>query len=106
VFRATSPTVATDGYRGYYAGITPAGQVILGKANNNWTRLAAAPMAVTVGTRYHLRVEAIGSSVKVFVGDMSTPRITVTDATYATGATGVRVYNAAAAFDNVVVTNR
>lgn len=106
VFRATSPAVGADSYRGYYAGITPAGQVILGKANNNWTRLASAPLAVTSGTRYHLRIEAIGTSLKVFVNDMTTPKITVTDATYTAGATGVRVYNAAAAFDNVAVTNR
>lgn len=106
VFRATSPATGTDSYRGYYAGITPAGQVILGKADNNWTRLGAASLSITPGTLYHLRVEAVGASLKVLVGDLATPRITVTDATYAAGSSGVRVYNAAAAFDNVSVTNR
>jgi hypothetical protein len=106
VFRATSPAVGTDSYRGYYAGISPAGQVVLGKANNNWTRLGAASLSVAVGTRYHLRVEAVGTSLKVFVNDMANPRITVTDGTYAAGSSGVRVYNAAAAFDNLAVTNR
>jgi hypothetical protein len=106
VFRATSPAVGTDSYRGYYAGITPAGRVILGRANNNWTQLAAAPLSITPGTRHHLRVEAVGTSLKVFVDDMTNPRITVTDGTFTAGASGVRVYNAAAAFDNLAVTKR
>lgn len=106
VFRATSPAVGTDSYRGYYAGITPAGRVILGRADNNWTQLGAAPLTVTPGTRYHLRVEAVGPSLKVFVNDMTNPKITVNDGTFTAGSTGVRVYNAAAAFDNVAVTGR
>ncbi|GLY93108.1 hypothetical protein Acsp02_03640 [Actinoplanes sp. NBRC 103695] len=106
VFRATGAGVGTDTYRGYYAGITPAGRVVLGRANNNWTQLGSAPLTITPGTQYHLRVETNGSTLKVYVGDLSTPKITVTDTTYASGASGVRVYNAAAAFDNVVITNR
>ncbi len=35
--------------------------------------------------------------------DMSTPKISVTDATHPTGATGVRVFDTDASFDNVVV---
>ena len=106
VFRATGAGVGTDTYRGYYAGITPAGRVVLGRANNNWTQLGSAPLTITPGAQYHLRVEATGSTLKVYVGDLTTPKITVTDTTYASGASGVRVYNAAAAFDNVVITNR
>jgi ATP-dependent Zn protease len=50
-------------------------------------------MTVAVGTIYRLRVTALGSSIKVYVDDMATPKINVTDATYATGATGLRVFN-------------
>ncbi|MFG1606838.1 glycoside hydrolase family 43 protein [Actinoplanes sp. NPDC049265] len=106
VFRATSLATGADAYRGYYAGITPAGRVILGRANNNWTQLGAASLPVVAGQRYHLRVVAAGSSIKVYVDNLTTPKITVTDTTYASGASGARVYNAAAAFDNVVVTNQ
>jgi hypothetical protein len=106
VFRATSPAVGTDSYRGYYAGITPAGRVVLGRANNNWTQLATAPVSVTTGSRHHLRVEAVGASLKVFVDDMTNPKITTSDGTFTAGASGVRVYNAAASFDNLSVTNR
>lgn len=106
VFRATSPAVGADSYRGYYAGITPAGRVILGKASNNWTPLGSALLSITPGTRYRLRVVAAGASLKVFVNDMATPKISVNDSSYASGASGVRVYNAAAAFDNVVITKQ
>jgi glycosyl hydrolase family 43 len=106
VFRATSLATGADAYRGYYAGITPAGRVILGRADNNWTQLGAASLPIVAGQRYHLRVQATGSTIKVYVDNLTTPKITVTDATYASGASGVRVYNAAAAFDNIVVTNQ
>ncbi|WSG43709.1 family 43 glycosylhydrolase [Dactylosporangium sp. NBC_01737] len=102
-FRVTNATSGTDGYNGYYAGISPAGRVVLGRAANNWTQLGTANLTVTAGTSYHLRVTAIGSSIKVYVDDMANPKINVTDGTYASGSDGVRVFNAAATFDNVVV---
>jgi hypothetical protein len=102
-FRVTNPTTGADGYNGYYAGISPAGRVVLGRAANNWTQLGTANLTVTTGTRYHLRVTAIGSSIKVYVDDMTNPKINVTDGAFASGSDGVRVFNAAAAFDNVVV---
>ena len=106
VFRATQAAVGTDSYRGYYAGVSGSGRVLLGKAANNWTPLASAPLTIKPGTRYHLRVEAVGSSIKVFVNDMTTPRISVTDTSYTTGANGVRVFATGAEFDNVVVAKK
>jgi GH43 family beta-xylosidase len=102
VFRATQPAVGTDSYRGYYAGLTTTGKVVLGKASNNWTQLAAAPLTVRPGTSYHVRVETAGATIKVSVD--GTLRLTVTDSTWTSGANGVRVFNTAAAFDNVAVT--
>ncbi|MBB5874671.1 hypothetical protein F4553_008123 [Allocatelliglobosispora scoriae] len=102
-FRVTQPAVGADSYRGYYAGISPAGAVKLGRAANNWTQLGSAAMTVAVGTAYHLRITAVGSSIRVYAGDMATPKISVTDTAYAGGATGIRVFNAAAAFDNIAV---
>ncbi|MCC8246356.1 family 43 glycosylhydrolase [Saccharothrix luteola] len=103
VFRASRPAVGVDSYAGYYAGISPAGRVVLGRADHSWTPLGAAPLSVGVGATHRLRVTAVGTSIKVYVDDMATPRISVTDATFASGGNGVRVFNAAAAFDNVVV---
>ncbi|MBP2328040.1 hypothetical protein JOF56_008425 [Kibdelosporangium banguiense] len=106
VFRVTQPTTGPDSYRGYYAGITASGQVLLGKADNSWTPLRTVPMPVRPGARYHLRVEAVGPTIKVYADDMSTPKIVVTDTSYSSGANGVRVYNTAASFDNISVSHR
>ncbi|MEU4743865.1 family 43 glycosylhydrolase [Actinosynnema sp. NPDC023658] len=101
VFRATRPAVGADSYAGYYAGVTAAGRVVLGRADNSWTELGSA--TTTAGAAHHLRVTAVGTSIKVFADDLSTPKISVTDATHSSGANGVRVFNAAAAFDELAV---
>jgi glycosyl hydrolase family 43/3-keto-disaccharide hydrolase len=106
VFRVTQPATGTDSYRGYYAGVSPTGRVVLGKASNGWTQLASVPMTITPGVRHHLRVEAVGSSLKVYVDDLATPKISVTDASFTSGANGVRVFDTGAAFDNVAVAKR
>ena len=102
-FRITNPGTGPDSYTGYYAGIDAGGNVILGKSNNTWTQLATTPMAVTANTLYHLKVVAQGSTIKVYVGDMITPKINVTDTSYTSGGIGLRTYNADAKFDNVTV---
>jgi len=103
-FRVSRPSVGWDNYAGYYAGISPSGTVVLGRANDSWTELGKARAAVGSGSTHRLRVTAVGSSIKVFVDDMTTPKISVTDATYRSGANGVRVFDTAASFDNVAVT--
>ncbi|GAB3451816.1 family 43 glycosylhydrolase [Actinophytocola sediminis] len=103
VFRVTEPTTGTDGYRGYYAGISRQGRVLLGRADHGWTPLAAAPLPVREGQRYHLRVTASGADIKVYVDDLSTPKLTATDATYSAGANGVRVHDTSATFDDLAV---
>lgn len=104
LFRATRPAVGVDSYAGYYAGIGPAGEVVLGRADDGaWTPLDSAQLPLPSGSDHHLRVAAVGSTIKVYVDDMTTPTISVTDDTYRVGANGVRVFNTAAAFDNVSV---
>lgn len=103
MFRVTKPSVGPDSYSGYYAGISPSGKVVLGRANGSWTGLGTARTPVAPGSTHRMRVTAVGSSIKVFVDDMRTPKISVSDGTYASGANGVRVFNAAAFFDNVAV---
>ncbi|KAH8891380.1 putative glycosyl hydrolase [Thozetella sp. PMI_491] len=103
VFRTTNPSTGTDSYNGYYAGIKTDGKVVLGAANGGWRQLAIADMAITTGTQYHLRVQAVGSQIQVFVNDLSTPKISITDSTYSSGSDGVRVYAVDASFDNISV---
>ena len=104
VFRATDAWNGVDGYKGYYAGIKPSGSVVLGKANStSWTQLALTGMTVETGTKYHLRVTAAGPEFKVYVDDMATPKITVTDSSFTSGTNGVRTFYADASFDNIAV---
>ncbi|MEV5433234.1 family 43 glycosylhydrolase [Streptomyces sp. NPDC052701] len=102
-FRVTRPGVGPDSYSGYYAGISASGRVVLGRADGSWTPLGTARMSLPPGSTHRLRVTAVGSSIKVYVDDLATPRISVTDGTHRSGANGVRVFDTAASFDNVAV---
>ncbi|GEM_PF-5360211 len=104
LFRVSNPATGADAYKGYYVGLdVPNQRVLIGKANNNWTSLAADSMSLTAYTKYHVKIVAQDDSIKVYVGDMTTPKISVTDSTYKGGMIGVRTYNSAAKFDNISV---
>jgi hypothetical protein len=103
IFRVSNPGTGADTYQGYYAGLNLSGSVVLGKANNNWTQITQTNMTVTANTWYHMKVVANGANIAVYVTDMATPKINVTDASYSTGLIGVRTYNANAKFDNISV---
>ncbi|HEY6913077.1 MAG TPA: family 16 glycoside hydrolase, partial [Paludibacter sp.] len=106
MFRASKVSMGADEYNGYYVGISASGQnVVLGKGNGGWTSLRTAAMAISANTWYQLRVVAQGTTIKVYVNDMTTPKITYTDASFATGAVGVRCYNAITRWDNISVTS-
>ncbi len=108
LFRTNSPGVGVDSYTGYYAGIgtgetgTDSG-VILGKSNGRWTPLLFKPIPIDITKSHHMKVIAIGSSIKVYVDDMSTPVIDTVDTSYNSGAIGVRTWNIDAKYDNVSV---
>ncbi|WP_328500359.1 family 43 glycosylhydrolase [Streptomyces sp. NBC_00457] len=103
MFRTTRPSVGLDSYSGYYAGISPSGKVVLGRANDSWTELGTARTSVKPGSTHRIRVTAVGPSIKVYVDDMTAPKISVSDGTYLSGANGVRVFDSAASFDNVSI---
>jgi hypothetical protein len=93
IFRVSKPDIGADAYCGYYAGISAAsGQFIFGYASNGWHAVATAPMTISAGTFYHLKVQAAGSSLKFFVTDTNTPVLSIVDNTFATGMLGVRDY--------------
>ena len=100
VFRATNPSNSTDGFEGYYAGIKNDGNVVLWKMGSTTAQIGNAAFSVSGGTKYHLQVKASGSDIKVFVDDMNTAKISITDGDHTSGMDGVRVFHTAATFDN------
>ncbi|KAI1145140.1 putative glycosyl hydrolase [Nemania diffusa] len=104
LFRVTELSPETHKYKGYKAAISPSGVITLGKADLGvFTDLAQTKMGMALGKEYHVRVVAIGSEIAIFVDDMDTAKIQFTDESFATGANGVRVFNAAAKFGSVSV---
>jgi hypothetical protein len=104
MFRASKLSMGADEYNGYYVGVSASGKnVVLGKANGSWTSLKTASANITSNTWHQVRVVTKGTSIKVYVDDMTTPKITHTDASFSTGCIGVRCYNAIARWDNLSV---
>ncbi|MDR1342297.1 MAG: glycoside hydrolase family 127 protein [Prevotellaceae bacterium] len=106
MFRASRFSFGPDEYSGYYVGISSAdGRVELGKANGAWTSLKTAAMSIAANQWHQMRVAVSGSNIKVYVNDMATPKIDVDDPSFASGAVGVRSYEALAAWDDISVVN-
>lgn len=103
LFRVSEPTIGTDAYKGYYAGLSSNGHVVLGRVNNGWTELQLVEMDVAIRQLHHLKVVANGDQIQVYVDDMATPKIQVTDGMWQSGMNGVRAYQTDATFDNIKV---
>ena len=94
---------ATEVFDGYYAGISGSGQVFLRSSlGGTWTELASERLPRAFGRDHHLRVEAVGTSVEVYVDGEEEPTIAVTDAEHRQGANGLRAVGEAV-FDDVAV---
>jgi hypothetical protein len=105
IFRASKLAFAPDDYNGYYVGLNSASdKIVLGKANGSWIQLSETPMNIDINRPYHIKIVAKGASIKVFVDDMSTPKISFTDATYTSGTIGIRTWDSLAQWDNISVT--
>jgi hypothetical protein len=103
IFRVTEPTgIGFDGYKGYFVGISTS-EVFLGKANNSWQKIAGFSMSITPNTIYHMKINVKGSNIKIYLNDMTNPKIDINDSTWTQGQIGVRVYGTSAYFDNINV---
>jgi pectate lyase len=86
----------------YFLGLSNSGSVILGKrVGGGPTTLASAPLAVTIGTWYTLRLEAFGTNLRGFVDGV--PVVSASDSSLAAGRVGFATYFASASFDDLVV---
>ena len=112
VFRASHPALGANAFDGYYAGVSQAqGRVVLGRcraADNAWTELASAKMGAPLAGPIRLKLVAVGSDIRLYVGDSDKPTLTATDGMYAHGAIGVRRFATAPsttvpAFANIFV---
>lgn len=93
IFRASKPDIGADAYCGYYVGINPAGSELeFGWASNSWHAITNVPMTFMANTFYHLKVQAQGSRLRIFVTDTNQPVVEVRDGTFASGMIGVRDY--------------
>lgn len=111
-FRVTEPGPGADQMRGYYAGFSPS-TLYLGRMNNAWepqatVDLSKRPNKVQLDTWHLLRVVVAGNRIRVWFDprhDDTKPLLDIRDdkAPILKGAVGLRVFNASAWFDDVVV---
>ena len=91
IFRVSKPDIGADAYCGYYVGISSgSSELELGYASNGWHEISSAPMNFTANTFYHLKIQASGLRLKIFVNHASQPALVVGDDHFSSGMIGVR----------------
>ena len=104
IFRVSHPSIGTDSYTGYYAGLDVAQQrVVLGKASDSWTLLTSTPYQLQPMTTYHLRVYATGSQITIVVNNV--PVIHFSDDSFRSGGVGLRTFHIDAGWAHVDVSH-
>ena len=99
-FRVSNPGMLLDEYQGYYVGLRAFdNQVVVGRSDYTWVPLQFAPLELTPGEPYQVRIEARGADIRVWIGkeapDTNTPPILqVRDDRYKSGAIAARCYGA------------
>lgn len=104
IFNVSNPAAGADNFKGYGAGIDSGGIVWLGKFNNSYTQLGQANVSIAVNTWYHVKIVVNNGSLKFYVGDMSTPKVTAVDSSFTYGTIGVRGgFGNSVSFDNITL---
>lgn len=113
IFRVNNPSqggennnaqLGTDFLQGYYVSIG-VDRITLGKHSYGWESLSTSNGTFSLNKTYHIRVVAVGANFKIYVDDMTTPKIDYTDpAPFISGKVGFRSFNTNALFDNLTVT--
>lgn len=93
IFRVSKPDIGADAYCGYYIGInSQSSQLEFGYASNAWHAVTNMAMTVAANQFYHLKIEAIGSRIRIYVTDTNQPVLDLVDSNFAGGMIGVRDY--------------
>lgn len=104
LFRTGKFSMGSNEFTGYYVGISAAHKnIILAKANNNWDILATTPVNMVANTWYQVRVVAKGTTIRIYVDDINTPKISFSDTSFASGSIGVRSADSITRWDNISV---
>jgi len=108
--RVSNPDNGGDALNGYYVGISSSGVLFAGRQAYNWTQLASVPVSggVAVNSWYHLTISAQGSSFSATLTPAGSGTVigslTFNDATFPSGAIGVRDFFTPASWRAVSVT--
>lgn len=102
LFRSSS-----DGKQAYMLQIVPQAGVIRLRdaAEGAGSLLVERQVPLVQGEIYHLKVKAQGSSLKVYWGNQYKPVIDIEDDTYSSGQLGLHVWDGAALFQNILVSD-
>jgi hypothetical protein len=96
-------TRRSDDRNYYYVTFRTSGALELKRmVNGTFTTIASAPATLTVGRKYHLRLESIGTLQQVYLDDRLV--LSVRDRMLTQGVAGILMNRAAADWDNVIVT--
>lgn len=99
VFRSSE-----DGWDSYMLQIVPnAGIIRLRDARDDKKLKEERQVTLQEGGIYHLKVKVVGDNIKVYWGNKYTPIIDINDTTYKKGFLGLNVWDGAALFQNVKV---
>ena len=90
-----------DAQFGYYVGLDSTGSIFLSRSVNDYAQLARTPMPVALNTWYHVKIVLHGPTIMVYVGDMKTPKIKVSDSYLSHGQIGLRAHLCNAEFNHV-----
>lgn len=101
LFRTTNADSGPDAAFGYYVGLDSAGSVFLSRNVNDYTELARVPLPIPLNTWQHIKVILRGAAIAVYVNDMKTPTLRVSDSFFLRGQIGVRAHNCNAEFKRV-----
>lgn len=93
IFRVSKPDIGADAYCGYYVGINSQNSDLeFGYASNSWHMITNVPMTFVANKFYHLKVQALGSHLRIFADNAGQPVVDVDDHHFSSGMVGVRDY--------------